>query len=104
VYSVEIAPSALKNIAEHFAYLQEHANSADYPESWYDSIVQAILGLADFPLSFALAPENDEFEEEIRHRLVGSYRVLFTMKGNVVQVLHVRHGRQDVLRPWTSSP
>lgn len=58
-----------------------------------------MLGLGDFPLSFALAPENVEFEDEIRHRVVGSYRILFTVATGRVHVLHVRHGRQDVLRP-----
>ncbi|MEW5928672.1 MAG: hypothetical protein AB1941_14485 [Gemmatimonadota bacterium] len=35
----------------------------------------------------------------MRHRIVGSYRVLFTIHEDHVHVLHVRHGRQDVLRP-----
>lgn len=61
--------------------------------------MQAILGLGDFPFSFALAPENSEFDEEVRHRIVGAYRVLFTVSGGRVFVLHVRDGRQDVLRP-----
>ncbi|HEU0298680.1 MAG TPA: hypothetical protein VFR37_04480 [Longimicrobium sp.] len=57
-----------------------------------------MLGLGDFPLSFAPAPENAEFEDEIRHRVVGSYRILFTVMVDRVHGLHVRHGRQDVLR------
>ncbi|HYW13810.1 MAG TPA: type II toxin-antitoxin system RelE/ParE family toxin, partial [Longimicrobium sp.] len=65
------------------AYLKEH---------------DAISGLGDFPLSFGLAPERFEFQEGLRHRLVGAYRILFTVTDRV-SVLHVRHGRQDVLRP-----
>src|SRR2546423_939576 len=43
------------------------------------------------PKAFPLAPENDEFsEEEIRQMIVGRYRVLFTIKGREVHVLHVR--------------
>ena len=99
MYPVFIQPSARRDIEHHLAWLQEHAHSAGYPEAWYESIVRAILGLGDFPLSFGLAPEDGEFEEEVRHRIVGSYRVLFTVAGGRVSVLHVRHGRQDVLRP-----
>ena len=42
------------------------------------------------PRAFPLAPENDEFSEEIRQMIVGRYRVLFTIKGRKVHVLHVR--------------
>lgn len=42
------------------------------------------------PKGFALAPEDDEFAEEIRQMIVGRYRVLFTIKGSRVHVLHVR--------------
>jgi plasmid stabilization system protein ParE len=42
------------------------------------------------PKGFPLAPEDDEFPEEIRQMVVGRYRVLFTIKGRKVHVLHVR--------------
>lgn len=42
------------------------------------------------PKGFPLAPEDDEFSEEIRQMVVGRYRVLFTIKGRKVHVLHVR--------------
>jgi len=42
------------------------------------------------PKGFPLAPEDDEFSEEIHQMVVGRYRVLFTIKGRKVHVLHVR--------------
>jgi plasmid stabilization system protein ParE len=54
--------------------------------------------LAVIPAGFPLAPENDEFQEEIRQMVVGRYRVLFTIRGRKVHVLHVRGayvGRRD---------
>jgi plasmid stabilization system protein ParE len=42
------------------------------------------------PKAFPLAPESEEFSEEIRQMIVGRYRVLFTIKGRIVHVLHVR--------------
>lgn len=42
------------------------------------------------PAGFPLAPESDEFREEIRQMIVGRYRVLFTIQGRRVHVLHVR--------------
>lgn len=46
--------------------------------------------LAVVPKGFLLAPEDEEFAEEIRQMVVGRYRVLFTIKGRKVHVLHVR--------------
>ena len=46
--------------------------------------------LAIVPRAFPLAPEDDEFSEEIRQMIAGRYRVLFTVKGRKVHVLHVR--------------
>jgi plasmid stabilization system protein ParE len=42
------------------------------------------------PKGFPLAPEDDEFSEEIRHMIVGRYRVLFTVRRGKVHVLHIR--------------
>ena len=49
------------------------------------------------PKGFPLAPENEEFSEEIRQMIVGRYRVLFTIRKYKVHVLHVRgaHVRGD---------
>ncbi len=46
--------------------------------------------LSPMPKGFPLAPENDEFSEEIRQMMVGRYRVLFTIRKRRVHVLHVR--------------
>lgn len=46
--------------------------------------------LSIVPKGFSLAAEDDEFSEEIRQMVVGRYRVLFTIKGRKVHVLHVR--------------
>jgi len=43
-----------------------------------------------FPLSFPLAPESGESAVEIRQVIVGRYRLLFTIRANIVYVLHVR--------------
>ncbi len=54
------------------------------------------------PARCPLAPENDEFEEEIRELLYGKrqhrYRILFTIRGETVIVLHIRHGAREHLK------
>ena len=45
--------------------------------------------LSTVPRGFPLAPEDDEFPEEIRQMIVGRYRVLFTIRKTKVHVLHI---------------
>jgi hypothetical protein len=42
------------------------------------------------PKGFSPCPENEEFAPEIRQMVIGRYRILFTIKGRKVHVLHVR--------------
>ena len=60
-------------------------------QRWVRKLRTAITKqLSLVPKGFQLAPENDEFTEEIRQMIVGRYRILFTMKKLTVHVLHVR--------------
>lgn len=66
---------------------------------WFQGLRQAVATLADFPQRCALAPENAVFPFEVRHLLYGRkphvYRIIFTVEGNTVPVLHIRHGRRQ---------
>ncbi|HEV8189025.1 MAG TPA: type II toxin-antitoxin system RelE/ParE family toxin [Pyrinomonadaceae bacterium] len=60
-------------------------------QRWVRQLRAAVLNqLALIPKGFPLAPEDDEFEEEIRQMIVGRYRVLFTIREHKIHVLHVR--------------
>jgi toxin ParE1/3/4 len=72
---------------------------------WFQGLENAIASLATFPERLPLAPENAMFPFEVRHLLYGRkphvYRVLFTIEGDTVSVLHIRHGRRQ---PVAKSP
>lgn len=93
-YRVEIDPQAVTEIETAFLWLRERA-PAEAVE-WFNSVHQAIASLQELPERCPLAPENDAFPEEIRQLLYGkrrgAYRILFTVTGDVVRVLRVRHG------------
>lgn len=60
-------------------------------QQWARQLRTAVVKrLSVVPKGFFLAPETDQFSEEIRQMIVGRYRVLFTIKGGKVHVLHVR--------------
>ena len=60
-------------------------------QRWVRELRTAITKqLSLVPKGCPLAPENDEFSEEIRQLIVDRYRVLFTIRKRNVHVLHVR--------------
>jgi plasmid stabilization system protein ParE len=65
-------------------------------ERWAARLLDAYATLETFPDRCPVAP--DAFRLGLRHIIVGEYRALFAVKGRVVFVLRIRHGRR---RPAT---
>ena len=60
-------------------------------QRWARQLRAAVFNqLSVAPNAFPLAPEDSEFSEELRQMVVGRYRVLFTIKGRKVHLLHLR--------------
>src|SRR6266700_1471141 len=95
-YKVMLEPRAGADIEE--AYLWIATRAPDSAIKWFNGIYAAIETLETFPERCPRAPENEFFDEEIRElfyrKRVGRYRILFTIAGQTVHILHVRHGRQ----------
>ena len=98
-YRVIIQPNAEAELEAAYQYRAEHAPQA--AARWFTGLVEAINSLEQFPARCPLAPENAHFAEEIRQLLYGArrdvFRILFTMQGDTVHVLHIRHGAQQYL-------
>jgi plasmid stabilization system protein ParE len=66
---------------------------------WFLALDDAIASLATFPKRCPLAPESVCFPFEVRQLLYGHkphvYRILFSIEGQTVNVLHIRHGRRE---------
>lgn len=92
-YQVEIKPTAENDLETR--YLQIAEDSPENAASWYLEMILAIEKLDVLAERCPIAPEDVDFEVGIRHLIVGNYRVLYVVTGNVVEVLHVRHGRQE---------
>src|SRR5438477_8604739 len=93
-FRVVVEPPAAPDIEAAYLYLRERAPAA--ADRWLTGMEKALDSLQTMPRRHGLARESAEFEEEIRQMLYGRrrgmYRVLFVARGNVVRVLHVRHG------------
>jgi|SRR5580700_3878402 plasmid stabilization system protein ParE len=79
--------------------LSEHAGETGI--RWFLALDDAIASLARFPERCPLAPEAGRFPFEVRQLLYGRkphiYRILFTIDGETVKILHIRHGRRERL-------
>jgi plasmid stabilization system protein ParE len=68
---------------------------------WIRDLNHAIESLAAFPERCSVAPESSIFSFEVRQLLYGRspdvYRILFTINGSTVYILHIRHGRRKPL-------
>jgi plasmid stabilization system protein ParE len=69
---------------------------------WFQGLEEAIASLSELPQRCPVAAENSWFPFEVRHLLYGRkpnvYRVLFTIQGETVYFLHIRHGRRQPLK------
>jgi plasmid stabilization system protein ParE len=98
-YRVIIQPPALDDLDAAYRWIRERAPEA--AARWFNGFADALNSLAEFPDRCGLAPENDAFEPEIRQLLYGRksgiYRVIFTITGREVRVLHIRHAARTAL-------
>ena len=101
VYSVRFTALALAEIDSHLAWLSTQSSAA--AARWHQRLLEAIQSLETNPERCSLAPENDWYSGELRQLLYGKkrgvYRILFEVRGDIVYVLRVRHGAQDLLEP-----
>src|ERR1700692_1850999 len=76
--------------------LSQHAGETGI--RWFLALEDAIASLSTFPERCPLAPEDARFPFQVRQLLYGRkphvYRILFTLEGETVHVLHIRHGRR----------
>lgn len=59
----------------------------------------AILGLDRLGAALGRAPESDAFDFPLRQLVVSPYRVLYRLRDDTVEVLHVRHGARLPAHP-----
>lgn len=89
-YEVIVEDSAQENVRESYDWGCRTWGKGQ-AQQWARQLRTAVFKqLGAVPKAFPLAPEDDEFSEEIRQMIVGRYRVLFTIRGRKVNVLHVR--------------
>ncbi len=83
-----------------YSWIAAHRSPAR-AERWYQELFNQIGTLTRHPGRCPLARESDRFPEELRELLHGKrnnkYRILFTMRQDVVIVLYIQHAARAEL-------
>jgi plasmid stabilization system protein ParE len=99
-FHVDITRKAYRDLSGILRWLLDE-RAGEQGLSWYAGLVKAIDTLSEAPNRCPKAPESATSRREIRHLLYGNkphvYRILFTIKDDVVTVLHVRGPKQNPL-------
>jgi len=101
-YRVIVEDTAEDDLEAIVSWLAQYSEEA--ANTWYWQVRDAIASLESFPMRCSIAPESSRFDEEVRNLLHGrrsKYRILFTIRGSNVHVLHVRHDAREPLDPGT---
>lgn len=103
-FRVELSAQAQSDISSIHDWLRSQS-AGETGERWFVALRTAIATLKQVPSRCAFAPESQDSPTEVRQLLYGrrpnAYRILFAIEGDVVQVLHIRHGRRRPVAPLT---
>jgi plasmid stabilization system protein ParE len=100
-YHVELSEQAQVDIEGAYERIRADAPAAAL--RWRRGIQQKIKSLDTFPLGCGLAYEDRYVSDDLRQTFYGSYRILYVVRGEIVYVVHVRHGsRRNLSREETA--
>jgi addiction module RelE/StbE family toxin len=84
--------TAVENLSAIYAYVAQ--TSPQYAARVVDRITKRSEQITNFPLSGRIVPEFET--EQIREVIEGSYRIIYYIKGEQIDVLAVIHGSQEI--------
>jgi plasmid stabilization system protein ParE len=96
-----VSPPAEADIAAAYEYI--FAESPAYAARWRSGLLTASERLRRIPMRCRIAPESPFCGAEIRQLTYGRYRILFTIQGDTVLILHVRHAARRAIGPDEST-
>lgn len=89
-YSIVFSDEALDDLASCIEWgCETWGEEATW--RWYAKMqdsINKVLGIS--PLGSPIAPDNDEYEVEVRQMVIERYRVLYNVRDEIVTILYVR--------------
>ena len=104
-YKVVTVAQAERDVQQIYDWLLERSSTGAV--SWFSALSAALDSLEDSPQRCAYAPENESHPAPIRQLIFKTrrgrpYRLLFTIAGEEVRVLHVRGPGQRLVTDESS--
>jgi len=100
-HQVRITGRAHADVAETLA--RKTQDSPQAAARWHAALLDKVQTLEDHPERCPEAAEATTLGIDLRELLFGKrrsvYRILFTIEGDTVNVLHIRHAARDWLNP-----
>lgn len=94
-HRVVVEPRAERDLWDSARWIEKNSKSTAIALRWARGIRAKMTTLKSHPQRCPVADESDAFGEEVRQLLYGKqhgvYRVLFTIRGESVHVLTIRH-------------
>jgi plasmid stabilization system protein ParE len=94
-YKTEITSKALSEIESAYRWMADNLGTTSV-ERWYENLTAKIESLGTFPNRCAIVQEAEGFDAIVRQLRVGKYRVLFSVDEMTVNILSVRHVKQQM--------
>lgn len=97
-FSVEITQAALADAEEYVRFIREDRQDPMAAEQWWNGLVDQVLSLGALPRRCPIIPEQRYFDQEIRHLLYASHRIIFRIDEDTVTILRIYHGARKPLK------
>lgn len=91
-YEVVWSPAALEDVESLAEYIAR--DSEFYARAVVDKILDVAARLKDFPFAGRMVPELGD--ENLRERLVYSYRLIYRLEPNAITILALIHGKREI--------
>ncbi len=97
-FSVEITQAALADAEGYVCFIRDDRQDPVAAEQWWNGLVDQILSLETLPRRCSIIPEQKYFEQEMRHLIYASHRIIFRIDESTVTVLRIYHGARKPLK------
>ena len=92
-YSVIVTATAELELNEYVDYIA--LDSVPNAVMWQQGIYNQLATLAAMAKRCPIADESNFFSFDVHCLLIGEYRALYRISGDVVEILHIKHPRMN---------
>lgn len=90
--TIRWAPRAASHLEQICEYISQ--DSETYARIFAERVLSIVEATASFPKAGRVVPEYND--PNLRERIYGSYRIVYRLKGDVVEIVAICHGAQPI--------